>query len=612
MKKLLLIGFLFIAALTTFAQRTESYTNMLIQTGYVYCLIKNIQIYDNGTIGYTNYDYTYSHSSDPSIIKIGQSATYFTGYRVESQCCGFIVYDLAEELGGINPNATSATLRVELYNSAGQPPTLIYGIKELSNSIVNLTTQQQWQTIAPSSSDASQYYNQELVYNITSLINSNSQSGKIVIGFRANSVDQMYDAIQYSRITFTGTATVQEQISVTVKNNFNGGVIKARVDTPPTTNSNSPVTITDMTSKTLYMEAVEGGSQPVFENYARVWNDTEGSNNKSAWEKWNNNNQFITDISSNMNTNLTLSSSENNYSYVADMKKLCNVTLVSSSGSVTANGSNYSSPAVVPVVEQNNITASSSNYSSNGVSYTFQNWKKDGTNYNSPITITAHGTYNAVFKAVPNYTAMNPTYGGNIGSPIVLSWTDHPDQHVTTYEIRRKVKHNGVFGNEEVIATVGRGVQTYTDYEYIRTSSYVDLINYEIRGFYVPDSPYIIGGYTAPYILSVYGEMGLAKKNESELTAAVAKELPKEYAINNHPNPFNPTTTISYQLPEAGLVTIKVYDILGKEVAELVNENKQAGYYSVNFDAGRLTSGIYISTIQSGNFIQSKKMLLIK
>ena len=350
MKKSFIIMFLFGIIFPIFAQTTQTYTNRLIQTGYVYCLLKNMQIYDNGTAGYTDYVYTNWHSSDPSIIKIGQATSYMTsyGYRIESQSCGFIVYDLAEELGGTNPNATSAVLRVKLYNSAGQSPSLIYGIKTLSNSIVSLTTQEQWQAIAPSSSSASQNYDQELVYDITSLVNSNSQSGKIVIGFRANSVDQTYDAIQYSRITFTGTATVQEQVSVTVKNNYNGGVIKALVGSSPTTTSSSPVTITNMTSKTLYMQAVEGSSQPVFENYTRVWNDTEGAINPSSWRKDDASGVSQGIFSSNASTSVVLSSSEKNYSYVAQMKRLCNATFqtnVVGGTTLTVAGSSVSEPA---------------------------------------------------------------------------------------------------------------------------------------------------------------------------------------------------------------------------------------------------------------------------
>ncbi len=80
----------------------------------------------------------------------------------------------------------------------------------------------------------------------------------------------------------------------------------------------------------------------------------------------------------------------------------------------------------------------------------------------------------------------------------------------------------------------------------------------------------------------------------------------------NYPNPFNPSTTIKFQLPTDGFVTLKVYDILGNEVTTLINEQKPQGRYEVNFNASSLASGVYIYKIQSGSFISSKKMLLIK
>jgi len=80
----------------------------------------------------------------------------------------------------------------------------------------------------------------------------------------------------------------------------------------------------------------------------------------------------------------------------------------------------------------------------------------------------------------------------------------------------------------------------------------------------------------------------------------------------NYPNPFNPTTTISYTIPKNGLVTLKVYDVLGTEVAELVNEVKEAGNYSVTFNASELPSGIYFYTLTSGNFMATKKLILLK
>ena len=80
----------------------------------------------------------------------------------------------------------------------------------------------------------------------------------------------------------------------------------------------------------------------------------------------------------------------------------------------------------------------------------------------------------------------------------------------------------------------------------------------------------------------------------------------------NYPNPFNPSTTIKYQIPNAGNVTLKVYDILGREVITLVDEFKNAGRYEVNFNAGKLASGVYIYTIKSNDFTASKKLMLLK
>jgi hypothetical protein len=80
----------------------------------------------------------------------------------------------------------------------------------------------------------------------------------------------------------------------------------------------------------------------------------------------------------------------------------------------------------------------------------------------------------------------------------------------------------------------------------------------------------------------------------------------------NYPNPFNPITKIKYQIPELSFVTIKVYDVLGSEVESLVNGEKPAGGYEVEFNATNLPSGIYFYKLKAGNFIQVKKMILLK
>lgn len=84
------------------------------------------------------------------------------------------------------------------------------------------------------------------------------------------------------------------------------------------------------------------------------------------------------------------------------------------------------------------------------------------------------------------------------------------------------------------------------------------------------------------------------------------------FSINNYPNPFNPVTTINYSIPVDEKVVLKVYDILGREVAELVNEVKHAGRYSVEFNASSLSSGMYFYSITAGDYYQKKKMILMK
>ena len=80
----------------------------------------------------------------------------------------------------------------------------------------------------------------------------------------------------------------------------------------------------------------------------------------------------------------------------------------------------------------------------------------------------------------------------------------------------------------------------------------------------------------------------------------------------NFPNPFNPSTLISYYLPKDGRVTLKVYDLIGKEVTTLVNSEVNSGIHEVMFDGKDLKSGIYYYTLRSGNFIETKRMLIVK
>jgi hypothetical protein len=90
-------------------------------------------------------------------------------------------------------------------------------------------------------------------------------------------------------------------------------------------------------------------------------------------------------------------------------------------------------------------------------------------------------------------------------------------------------------------------------------------------------------------------------------------EVPVAYALRqNYPNPFNPTTKIQYELPSTEHVSLMVYDILGKEVAQLVNETQEGGYYEIPFSAERLATGVYFYRLVAGKFTSVQKMMIVK
>jgi hypothetical protein len=110
--------------------------------------------------------------------------------------------------------------------------------------------------------------------------------------------------------------------------------------------------------------------------------------------------------------------------------------------------------------------------------------------------------------------------------------------------------------------------------------------------------------------LAVYNEGGVVSVEENP---TIRGTIPKEYLLSqNFPNPFNPSTKIKYSIPKLSFVTIKIYDVLGGEVATLVNEEKQTGTYEITWYAEGLPSGVYFYKLQAGSFVETKKMVLIK
>jgi hypothetical protein len=111
---------------------------------------------------------------------------------------------------------------------------------------------------------------------------------------------------------------------------------------------------------------------------------------------------------------------------------------------------------------------------------------------------------------------------------------------------------------------------------------------------------------------------GFAKSVQFRLEGTITgaedeKGLPETYALDqNYPNPFNPATTIRYALPEQARVTIRVFSLLGEEVATLIDEVQEAGFKSVDFDAAALASGVYFYRLTAGIFVETRRMILVK
>ena len=162
---------------------------------------------------------------------------------------------------------------------------------------------------------------------------------------------------------------------------------------------------------------------------------------------------------------------------------------------------------------------------------------------------------------------------------------------------------------------VGSGLQDIA----AGTSAYIHFnINLTYSGSSIPDTCkilFVIAGKDS----SQSGHFGsyalIDNLSFSPATAVQQVDEPVSYMLyQNYPNPFNPTTTIRYAVPDAEHVILKIYDVLGREVATLVNEEQQAGMHSVQLSADnyKLTSGVYIYTLKAGTFNAAKKIILMK
>jgi len=172
---------------------------------------------------------------------------------------------------------------------------------------------------------------------------------------------------------------------------------------------------------------------------------------------------------------------------------------------------------------------------------------------------------------------------------VVLNWSTASETNNHGFEIERSNNGQDFF---RVGFVKGMGTSTETN-----NYAFVDKIEYS-------------GERTFYYRLRQVDFNGTSEYSE---IISVELDIPLDFALTqNYPNPFNPTTKITFAVPEKNLVTIKVYDLTGQEVATLVNEVKDVGTYDISFDASGLSSGVYLYQMRAGNFSSVKKMSVLK
>lgn len=296
----------------------------------------------------------------------------------------------------------------------------------------------------------------------------------------------------------------------------------------------------------------------------------------------------------------------------ANFVRQFNVTFENPKSSTNINGQiYYSSSNTVYLRENYQVSASGYSTSANGIDFTFSHWVKNNQVFSSNFYPSDHETYTAVYTGKPNDNYRNLSFNtSQEGQPVQLTWSMHPldNASISHYAVYRKVTSSGTPTLLTTVSATGSSSYSYTDYEFaISNSQNKILLFYDVRAYYTPDA-----AYSGAAFEGVYGFYYSNKLPEEIAQNQTIQTIPETFEVNNYPNPFNPSTTINYQLPENGFVTLKVFDILGKEIETLVNENKSAGYYKVNFDGSNLTSGVYIYTIRVNEIMQSKKMLLAK
>jgi len=178
---------------------------------------------------------------------------------------------------------------------------------------------------------------------------------------------------------------------------------------------------------------------------------------------------------------------------------------------------------------------------------------------------------------------------GSGTTKIKLTWTNN-SANESGFIIERKQGSGGIYSE---IDTVSANIITFTDSNVVVGLNYV----YRVKAF----NTFVQSAYSNEFSITV-----------TNVLDGVGNIPYKFNLYQNYPNPFNPSTVIKYDIPSSSFVTLRIYNIIGKAIATLVNEDKQPGEYSITFNADWLSSGIYFYTLDAGKFKQTKKFIILK
>jgi hypothetical protein len=528
-------------------------------------------------------------------------------------------------LSSIPTNATITSVTLTYSGANYNNGQFHYKITQLNGNIPN--PQDLWNGIGSATilipdiyySASSGFSNSTLV----SLVNNN-KAGHLYLGAISQdeaSANSYATVDMHLDVQFT---VPSQNISLCADNNFNvstGNDGQIIVDGGQQT---TPFNFTKATGQTAALTAIS--NQTDGQGYQRIWSTSAPLVN-SIWKATNSSGNFqlpgtLTNI------NYTTASLTNNYNGVtitANLLKVCNISVqnsfvgIGNGGIIKVNGAQYNSPEAITVVEQNPITATALDQTILAIDYEFIGWY-DGTasDPNANLISTesthtfypgGHATYYAHFIGYPNIDLMNVQNNSTVvGAHPTITWTDNINDLVT-YDIYRSTSYSQNY----VLAAsdIQKGVHSYTENNYTNNGTPVSYLYLYVNVVYNTEQTSKATQYQS-FNLGIAAP-GPPPSSDKRRFSNINNDNITEYKLyDNFPNPFNPSTEIYYQIPSDGNVKLKVYNIMGQEVMTLVNGFKEKGMYNVSFNAGSLTSGVYIYKLEAGNYVQVKKMILTK